>query len=289
MVTDRPDATESSVIVPVGYVQIETGIGFTEDDGGGEETRSIEAPGTLIRIGLTERLELRLGFTGWVREFEGEGESGVGDSEVGFKYYLIEESGWRPEVAFMAHLSLPTGDTGFSSERFDPSFRFSFSHTLSDNVALGYNLGVAWETEEEESRSSLARRLFSTVASDLATGAVIGLGGGNAFVESLIGAALGESGAFALPDFRDSDTDTLAMFQYTATVGFGLSDKVGMFLEFLGDIPTDAAGDSAHSFDAGFTYLLRDNVQFDAFAGVGLNDDAEDFFAGAGVTFRFPH
>lgn len=49
-----------------------------------------------------------------------------------------------------------------------------------------------------------------------------------------------------------------------------------------------ASGGPSNSFDGGFTYLLRDDLQVDASAGVGLSDDADDWFVGLGLSLRFP-
>jgi hypothetical protein len=67
-----------------------------------------------------------------------------------------------------------------------------------------------------------------------------------------------------------------------------LTERIGAYVEFFGDVGMSASGE-AHSFDGGFTYLLRENLQLDLFAGVGLSDDADDWFAGTGVSFRFPN
>ncbi len=50
LVTDRPDQTESSVVVPPGFFQIEIGGTYT-----GSDTRVLETPGTLVRIGVFDR------------------------------------------------------------------------------------------------------------------------------------------------------------------------------------------------------------------------------------------
>ena len=133
-------------------MQIEIGATYREnrDD---DELRSLATAETLIRIGLRRAIELRLGFSGYQWEsLDGGGNTdrGAGDLEVGFKWKLREEMGWRPQTAFLFGLSLPTGEEGFSSERFDPAFRFAFAHTLSDRLSMGYNLGVAWETSDDE-------------------------------------------------------------------------------------------------------------------------------------------
>ena len=102
MVTDRPDQTESATVVPRGLVQVETGYLFARD--GGMDGYAV--PGTLARIGLGGRTELRIGHAGIVG---GSGRRGAGDSELGAKINLIERAdGWRPALALLGGLSLPT-------------------------------------------------------------------------------------------------------------------------------------------------------------------------------------
>ena len=101
-------------------------------------------PSTLFRIGLGGRTELRIGHAGIVG---GKGSHGAGDSELGAKVNLIAHAdGWRPELAILGGLSLPTGDDGLSSDGVDPSFLVSFAHELSPRMSLGYNVGAAWES-----------------------------------------------------------------------------------------------------------------------------------------------
>ncbi len=60
LVTDRPDQTESSALVPPGYVQVETGWSLSRNQEGGIRTNTHTFPGTLFRIGALDRMELRL-------------------------------------------------------------------------------------------------------------------------------------------------------------------------------------------------------------------------------------
>jgi hypothetical protein len=39
--------------------------------------------------------------------------------------------------------------------------------------------------------------------------------------------------------------------------------------------------------NGGFTLLMNENTQLDLRVGAGLNNEAPDFFAGAGLSFRF--
>ncbi len=235
LVTDRPDQTESSLNVPVGSLQIESGATYTDEDEDGQHTRVFEAPSTLLRFGLSERIELRLGIKGWLWD-DVSNKDDFGDSDVGMKFYLCAESNWHPEIALLTSLTVPTGGKGFSTERADPSFRFLFGHSLSDRFSIGYNLGAIWETDEDD----------------------------------------------------NGERDSLAVFQYTAAVGFAVNERLGSFVELFGDVPVNAHGTPANSFDAGVTYLLRDNLQFDLSGGVGLSDAADDWFVGFGVSYRLP-
>ena len=74
--------------------------------------------------------------------------------------------------------------------------------------------------------------------------------------------------------------------EYTASLARELSDHWGAFLEVFGDAPGRGVG--AHSLDAGLTFGPRGNLQFDLAAGTGLTDAAENWFAGIGVSYRYP-
>jgi len=140
LVTDRPDQTESPTVVRRGSFQVETGYLFARDDG----VDLFEVPGTLFRIGLGGRTELRVGYAGVVGS---DGRRGSGDSAIGAKVNLIESpDGWKPELGLLGGLSLPTGREEFSSDGVDPSFLLAFAHELSPRLSLGYNVGAAWES-----------------------------------------------------------------------------------------------------------------------------------------------
>jgi len=251
LVTDRPDQTESPVVVAPGHVQIETGATYTEDEG----AHAMDYFSTLVRIGLNKRLELRLGTAGWNRGFDEDESPHFGDAEIGGKVRLWDEDGLRPEAALLFGASVPIGSDEVSSNGLDPAFRFSLAHTLSERLSFGYNFGVAWETTQGEPTPWFE---LSTTAPQFQ------------FVEI------------------EADKHTLAKFEYTATLGIGVTERLGTFVEVFGEAPLNSNGETAHSFDGGFTYLIRPNVQFDISGGVGLNDAAEDWFIGMGLSFRLP-
>ena len=242
LVTDRPDQSESSVVVPQGHVQLEMGWSHEEDREAGEGYESDTLAENLLRMGVMEGLELRLSapIHEWVDEhypgepkFEHEGWT---DMLIGFKKYLWEEQGCLPEAALLFHLTLPTGSDGHSSERPDPNFRFSFSHELNERLSLSYNVGATWETEED----------------------------------------------------LKGDLDTGASFNWTSSLGYSLTDRLGAFAEIFGDVPLSAPGGPETSFDTGLTLLLTDHFQWDALVGFGISEDAPDWFVGTGFSYRWP-
>ena len=150
MVTDRPDQTESSSLVPKDFLQVETGMFF-------ESNEDLEIHGfntTLFRYGLLENLELRLGseFYEIKQEFpEGKEivrEAGFAPLLVGAKIGITEEKGLLPEMGLLLHLYLPfTVKEEYRPETTAFDFRFAFSHNVSKNTDLSYNFGAGWGPE----------------------------------------------------------------------------------------------------------------------------------------------
>jgi len=152
LITDRPDQTESSMVVPEKKLQIESGFLMETDEENIYEQKSFAFNTTLLRYGLLENFELRLGF-----EYLGEkiktGSSGddyntYGFSPLyaGFKVKIADEDNRRPEIAFIGGLVLPfTAGNDFRPDHTAANIRFALSHTLSDKLSLGYNLGAEWD------------------------------------------------------------------------------------------------------------------------------------------------
>ena len=67
--TDRPDFLTSPDVVGKGRFQIETGVQVQRDDVHDTRTRTVSTP-TLLRLGLTDRIEVRLDGYGRMRTRE---------------------------------------------------------------------------------------------------------------------------------------------------------------------------------------------------------------------------
>lgn len=73
---------------------------------------------------------------------------------------------------------------------------------------------------------------------------------------------------------------------YSLVLGGEFVERMGAFIELYGFLPEDETGD--HRFDAGITYLVLPNLQFDISSGVGINDPAPDYFVSFGLSLRLP-
>ena len=83
--------------------------------------------------------------------------------------------------------------------------------------------------------------------------------------------------------------DSYTEFAQSWTVGMSLTECVEAYAEWYALFPSGAdTATPEHYFNGGFTYLLTDNVQYDVRAGVGLNEAADDYFVGTGLSVRFP-
>ncbi len=230
METDRPDATEASSVVPKGFLQVETGglyESFKQNDIKFERTVYNT---TLIRYGLLDNFEFRLGWNYEEQTISGVANSFNGLSPLlfGMKVSIAEEKNGMPEIALIGHLFLPfSASTDFKPNTTGADFRFSLSHSLSENTSIGYNIGAQWGNDSSE-----------------------------------------------------------IAYIYTVAYGIGLTDKIGFYAELYGDLPENSSAN--HFWDAGFTYLLKPTIQFDATIGSGITK-GQDILLSAGVSFRVPN
>jgi hypothetical protein len=144
--TDRPDQTESFVTVPKKYFQGEFGFGIENLK---YRNYNIAHPSFLFKYGLSKKMELRLEggvATEYVQLTPNPKKSIVFNPlQVGAKIALLEEKGLMPATSLLFHFGLPfTASNYDKGQNVFPSFRFSFQNSLSQHIALGYNLGAEW-------------------------------------------------------------------------------------------------------------------------------------------------
>ena len=157
LVTDRPDATEASSTVGKGILQFETGGLYETYETNNTNFENYTYNTMLIRYGLLDNLELRLGwdFTEGVTTIDGNKldnvMSGFSPLLLGLKIDIAEEKGLIPEIALIGHVfPIFSASTDYRPEYTGVDFRVSLSHTLSERSSLGYNIGAEWGNDSPE-------------------------------------------------------------------------------------------------------------------------------------------
>ncbi len=223
--TDRGSFTTGMDTVKLGRYQLELGYQFTDDNDINPEFRSHTFPQMMFRTGITNDLELRIGWDGYT--FVHDGDSLASDMSLGIKWILSLNDSF--ELGFLGELSLPTG---YGDSQFDPRLTLIGDYALNDLWLFTANLGIGSPTDE-----------FT----------------GDRFAQ----------GVFSL--------------QANRFVG----DDLTLFAEYYTIFPDVDNGECSHMLQGGLVYLINDDWAIDAFIGAGLNDDAPDFVAGLGLSYRF--
>jgi hypothetical protein len=142
IVTDRPDVTESSIVVPKGSLQFENGLSWTSDHG----QTLLDLPETLVRFGISERTEFRFVVPNYLGGLTGTGSaSGFGDIAVGMKQQIGPLPG-DVDLSVILAVSLPTGAHQVSSHGYDPFIKFPWSKDLKSGWSIGGMESLFWYT-----------------------------------------------------------------------------------------------------------------------------------------------
>jgi len=172
IVPDRPGQTNPPNVVASGTVQLETGFSRETDKAGGIQTINYLYNTSLVRVGLMTNCELRLvvEYTG-TRTDSGSQSSamqGFNPVSVGTKIAICPEKGMIPQTAMNVTFTLPYfGRREFRPSFLAPSFILLMQNTLSEELSLGYNLGLQWDGEQPNATAVYSISPSLTVAKGL--------------------------------------------------------------------------------------------------------------------------
>jgi len=145
IVTDRPDVTESAIVVPRGSVQAENGLTWALQDG----QQTVSGTESLLRLGIGPRFELRFGLPDYfLNVSSGRRPHGFNDSFVGFKQQLGPLPG-KIELSVIVATSFPTGTSGVTTHGVDPFVKLPWSRELQSGWSVGGMQSFFWATENE--------------------------------------------------------------------------------------------------------------------------------------------
>jgi len=143
--TDRPDFVESSAVVGKGRFQLETSVAGDRDNAGGLRLRSTSTP-TLLRLGISDDLELRLETDGLLHTSAFDPASGLtvkdhgwADTSIGVKWHTRDgdAKAGTPATAWLLHADLDTGSKPYRGQGVRPSLRFVAEWDLPGDTSLG--------------------------------------------------------------------------------------------------------------------------------------------------------
>jgi hypothetical protein len=249
--TDRDSFTPTTRTAGKNRLIVESAYTF-EDHRRAKETHSF--PELLLRYGLTERLELRLG---WNYEVGGEGSTvspsgGEGDDfsgpraaggpdgtdaaslsrehrlSYGLKTLLTEQDAWVPQSSAILQGSTPTGGEATATQ-------------LTATYVVGWELENGWDLD--------AAIRYAT---------------------------------------SSEEGDRFGVWAPSVVLRVPVGERVNVHAEYFGLFSRDKAEDFVrHFFSPGVHYLITPDFEVGVRVGWGLNDQSSRFFTNVGLGLRF--
>jgi Putative MetA-pathway of phenol degradation len=129
--TDRPDVTNSSIVVPVGSLQSENGVNVSGRDG----ARIFDGSNSRLRLGLAPCLELLVDVPTYFAPVGGPARSGFSDVAPAVKWQISPLPGTF-DLSAVVGATLPTGAREIAGPGVQPYLQFPWS----------WELGAGWGT-----------------------------------------------------------------------------------------------------------------------------------------------
>lgn len=149
--TDRPTQTTSSAVLPVGAFQIETGFYLSEFSssnlvGGTDKYQYFSINNTLLRYGLSDRIELRFYQEVYKDRLVSDGNTAFSNSLtfvptlIGAKFNLVEDNPNLPDIGLIT--SLGGGVFEETGNGLQSDIRLALDGNLGEEISISSNLGI---------------------------------------------------------------------------------------------------------------------------------------------------
>jgi hypothetical protein len=125
--TDRPDVTNSSLVVPVGSLQSENGVNFSSRGAG----QIIDGTNTRWRLGIASCLEVLVDLPTYSTTVRGSGSSGFSDVSPAIKWQVSPLPG-KVDASLVFGVGLPTGTVEIAGRGAQPYLQIPWSWELHD-------------------------------------------------------------------------------------------------------------------------------------------------------------
>jgi len=123
--TDRPDVTNSSLVVPTGSLQNENGLNLTSRDGG----KILDGTNSRLRFGIAPCLEVLVDLPTYFATVRGRAASGFSDVAPAIKWQISPVPGVF-DLSITAGVALPTGASVIAGPGVQPYLQFPWSREL---------------------------------------------------------------------------------------------------------------------------------------------------------------
>jgi Putative MetA-pathway of phenol degradation len=125
--TDRPDVTNSSIVVPFGSLQNENGANFSMRDDG----RTIDGTNSRWRLGIAPCLEILVDVPTYFAPVQGAASRGFSDVSPALKWQISPIPG-KVDLSVAFGVALPTGSVEIAGRGVQPYLQFPWSWELHD-------------------------------------------------------------------------------------------------------------------------------------------------------------
>jgi hypothetical protein len=128
--TDRPDVTNSSLVVPMGSLQSENGVNFSA-----RGSRTIDGTNSRWRLGVAPCLELLVDLPTYFANIKAPGSSGFSDIAPAVKWQVSPIPG-KVDLSLVFGMALPTGAAEIAGRGAQPYLQMPWSWELHDGWGL---------------------------------------------------------------------------------------------------------------------------------------------------------
>jgi len=156
---ERPGLDTPACIVDKGHVSVETGVvDWTLDRQPDSRTDTILIGDTIVRVGVSDTLEARVGWTPYGHQRVRDRQSGAidrvgqsGDVSLGIKASLMNPDGSGLSIAALPYVTLPVGGSQIGARVAGAGLLIPVSYDLSDTIQVAATPEIDAQPDGERS------------------------------------------------------------------------------------------------------------------------------------------
>jgi len=146
--TDRPDVTNSSIVVPVGSLQNENGINTSAQNG----RQGFDGTNSRWRLGVAPCLELLVDLPTYAVNARGNPVSGFNDVAPAIKWQISPLPG-KIDLSIVSGVALPTGTAAIAGRGAQPYVQMPWSAELRDGWGISGMVTQFFRPDDPSTRS----------------------------------------------------------------------------------------------------------------------------------------